>query len=342
MIRIIKNIALHLFFWGISLFLFAFAFRLEQDLTKIDLIFSSLFHLGIIPGVYINLFLFIPFLFNRKKYLLFTFGLCALFALLFYFHQFTFNVLADNIFKGYFFVTVFEWNVTVILVILYLLITTLLKMSQSWFLLQEKEFKLAKVEKEHAESQLAGLMSQINPHFLFNSLNVIYALALKKSDDNAEAVLKLSDILRYVIYDINNTEIKVSDEVKLIGDYLDLNQYRIEDFSKIHFIHSVKFEQKIAPMLLLPLIENAFKHGIKADTKDNYLNINLDTTKNYFIFQIENSISTDRIKKKNEQGGIGLENIQKRLKMLYPNCHSFTIEETDKLFKVRLKIDYND
>jgi sensor histidine kinase YesM len=334
----INRMILHILFWLLSFFIFSYIFKISDEVSRIDYIFSGLFHVSLIIAVYINLALLMPLLFNKKRYIVYSFALATAILLSILLNLFTFNRLADIFLPGYYFVSHFEfWDVGFFIVI-YILVTSLLKLSKSWFELQETNNKLDRIEKENIKSELNTLKAQINPHFLFNSLNVIYSQAIKGSNKTPEAVIQLADILRYVIYDSTNDKVLLNTEIKLLEDYIELHKFRIESSSRITFEHHAQNDNyTIAPMLLLPLVENSFKHGIKGDLDNTFVNIKVEAIENNILFEIENSKGSDE----NEaHGGIGLANIRQRLNLLYPNKHKFTIEESATRFKVKMVLTY--
>ncbi|MBT34092.1 MAG: hypothetical protein CMO01_30890 [Thalassobius sp.] len=337
-----NRIALHILFWLFSFFTVNYVFAITDQITTIDYLFTGLFHISLLVGVYINLEILIPLFFQKRKYTAY----CILLAIDVIFTSFlnilTFNWLADLIFPDYYFVAQFEALETIIIVFVYLLITSLLKISKSWFMLQELNHKLSKIEKENIESQLNALKAQINPHFLFNSLNVLHSLALKQSTESPDAIIKLADILRYVIYESNKSTISVEDEVKLIENYLSLQKYRIDSSAKVCFDTNILQNNQIAPMLFLPLVENSFKHGIKGDLAETFVKIHLQSDQKQTQFKIENNKGEHDEFDVGFKGGIGIANIKKRLGLIYPHQHSLQINETENLFKVSLTIQHEN
>ena len=253
------------------------------------------------------------------------------------FNHILFDKLIDVVLPGYYFISYYEFGDLVKFFFVYIFLLTLLGLSWEWFQFQETRHRLVSLEKEKANAELKALMNQVNPHFLFNSLTVLYGLALKKSEDTATAVLKLSDTLRYVIYDSARGKVKLSSEVALIENYLELQKYRVKNTSAIKFNHELRNpEGEIEPMLLLPLIENSFKHGMMADGSEGFVTIDLYSDDRRLSFRVINNKGVAPSTEK--QGGIGLRNIKERLNMLYGNTYAFTVEETDKIFAVHLTI----
>ncbi|MDO8898828.1 MAG: histidine kinase, partial [Bacteroidales bacterium] len=169
--------------------------------------------------------------------------------------------------------------------------------------------------------------------------NVIYALALKNDKLTAEVVLKLSDILRYVIYDSTKDKVTLESEVLLLKKYIELQKYRVEDSAAISFISNVEEDVKVAPLIFLTLVENSFKHGIKSDTENVFINIRLHSNAEHVYFEIENNkIKTARDHK--NPNGVGLENIKKRLMLQYPDRHKFEVYDSNDTFKVCLEIEH--
>ena len=219
-------------------------------------------------------------------------------------------------------------------------ITMSLKLLKHWY---EKERLAKELEKINAETELKYLKSQINPHFLFNSLNSVYALALQKSDLAPELILKLSDILRYILYEGSEKKVSLTQELKYLKSYLELEKVRHGTRMELDIeIVGNTDNKEIAPMLLIPFVENSFKHGLGKDMDKGYVKVQVNSETNELKFAIANS----KPKKGNEisrqngyQGGIGLINVKKRLDMLYPKKHNLTMGSTEGEFKVELNIN---
>lgn len=218
-----------------------------------------------------------------------------------------------------------------------LIITTALTFGfviQAYFLDIQKE-KHIKIEQEKAE--LSVLKSQVSPHFLFNVLNSIYSLSLSKSDQISDVVLQLSDILRYTLYQSEKKEIPLKNEIEIIESYIAIEKIRIPETASVTFNHNEADNfVGIAPLLLLPLIENAFKHGTDSTIEATFIDAVLKVENNVLIFTCKNNFKE---KAKNpSSGGIGLKNIQRRLHLLYPNKYRFTYEKKGNIFEVYLSI----
>jgi LytS/YehU family sensor histidine kinase len=202
-----------------------------------------------------------------------------------------------------------------------------------------KENEAIMQEKSKLETEVKFLKSQINPHFLFNSLNNVYALTITRPDQASDQLLKLSDILRYMLYDSNVDRVPLKREIKYLKNYLSFAQLKDSRGMDIRFdVEILDVNLTIAPLLFIPFVENAFKHSQIEDLKNGFIHINLRSMKNYLIFEVENSIP---IKKyvKDELGGIGIRNVQQRLEILYPGKHFLDIKNTGRTFKVQLKIE---
>jgi len=197
--------------------------------------------------------------------------------------------------------------------------------------------KILQTQLQLKEQELKLLKMQIHPHFLFNSLNTIYGFALKKADEAPEMILKLSNLLDYILYQIEKPTVSLENEINHLEDYISLEKLRFHDTLQVNLMKEDKIgDVYIAPMLLIPFVENSFKHGAIVDGCLS-IHISIKRKNNTLIFDIENSL----LDKTNNSTGIGLDNIQKRLKMLYPNAHTLQIDETDHRFKVSLTIDIN-
>lgn len=191
--------------------------------------------------------------------------------------------------------------------------------------------------KKKLETELRFLKSQTNPHFLFNTLNNIYALTRKKSDSAPEAVLKLSKLLRFMLYEAENTSIPIADELKVIDSYIELEKIRYNERLEVRYASKIDdATQHIAPLILLPFVENAFKHGASEARFNSYIHIDIKLEKGQLYFVIENSTS---VTDKEETGKkIGLQNVRRQLELMYPE-HVLIIDNTGDHFKVSLHIN---
>lgn len=204
---------------------------------------------------------------------------------------------------------------------------------------REKEKETVQLEKAKLETELKFLKSQINPHFLFNSLHNIYGSTIIQSEKAPEQLLKLSDILRYMLYDSNEESVSLEREITYLKNYLELAQ--LKDSRGLDVKFNVIEQHKgitVAPLLFIPFVENAFKHSQIEDLNNGYIHINLETVKNRLIFNVVNSKPKMKYSK-DKVGGIGLKNIRQRLELLYPNRHHLRIEETETIFSVHLELN---
>ncbi|MGV3695798.1 sensor histidine kinase [Flavobacterium sp.] len=192
--------------------------------------------------------------------------------------------------------------------------------------------------KEKIETELNFLKSQINPHFLFNTLNNIYSLARKKSDTTADVVLKLSKLLRFVLYESQNKKIAVEREIHFINDYIELEKIRYDERLQVTFNHSIDNPgSEIAPLLLIPFVENAFKHGASETTSKAFVIIDLKLAQGKLDFSISNSIENDLATSKDNEG-IGLRNLRRQLEILYPDF-DLKINRGETEYKAELSLN---
>jgi LytS/YehU family sensor histidine kinase len=224
--------------------------------------------------------------------------------------------------------------------IIFLGITSLAQMSLSWFELRESREKLREAEKEKAVFQLESLRAQINPHFLFNSLNSIYSLALQKSDQTPAVILKLSDVLRYVIYDSATSYVELRKEIEFITNYIALQKLRtnVSDLVSIKILGEPG-DRRIAPMIFIVFIENAFKHGLKGDIKNQFIHINFAMDEQGIEFSCKNNAGTSERVNRGDTSGFGLENVKKRLELIYRGSYILDISPGKEIYSVRLKIN---
>ncbi len=218
--------------------------------------------------------------------------------------------------------------------------STLLHIIKEWFTQVRERQEL---QTQTMQSELRFLKSQINPHFLFNTLNNLYALTLKKSDKAPEIVIKLSEMMRYMLYECNEKQVPLWKEIQYLKNYLDLERLRQNKNVEIKFsVNGQAENQMIAPLLFIPFLENSFKHGLNAQIQEGFVRIQLDIDSSYVRFFIENS-KTDILPVRPESGrpsgGIGLVNVRRRLKILYPDRYDLRIENTPTTYAVTLDLE---
>jgi sensor histidine kinase YesM len=216
--------------------------------------------------------------------------------------------------------------------------STILKIITDWFRQLREKQELA---TQTMQSELRFLKSQINPHFLFNTLNNLYALTLKKSDKAPEIVIKLSEMMRYMLYECNEKRVPLQKEVNYLRNYLDLERLRQNDDIEINFLVEGQVgDQQVAPLLFIPFLENSFKHGLNTQLKNGFVNILLQVNKQQVDFQIENSKGQTVPRPDNRpSGGIGLVNVRRRLDLIYPDRYELKVSNNPNTFSVHLTVN---
>lgn len=218
-----------------------------------------------------------------------------------------------------------------------------IKLTKNWMASQKRQQIL---EKEKLETELKFLRSQFNPHFLFNTINSVFVLINKDTNKATDSLAKFSELLRYQLYECNEPQIPLDRELSYLQSYMELEKIRQdENFElKTEFLDSTTGNLAIAPFLLMPFVENAFKHVSQNNDGTNWIALNLGLVENQFIFDISNSNSTTRETSRDavDYGGLGLKNVQRRLELLYPNDHELILEHTDDRYRVVLKLNLKE
>jgi LytS/YehU family sensor histidine kinase len=219
-------------------------------------------------------------------------------------------------------------------IILVYLASISIRFIQKW---QDDEKRHAEIERERISNELLFLKQQVNPHFLFNALNSVYSLTLSTSRSASNAILKLSSILRYMLYETENKMVDLRDEIAIISDYIDLQKLRLPENVKLNYVVKGEVENlKIAPLLLIPLIENAFKYG--ADNIGNsFIDIMLTVSGGKLELLVRNQV-VGRTIRMEKDSGIGIKNIKRQLDLLYPGNYFFNIDQNEGIFTVLLQI----
>ncbi len=339
----IKLILPHILFWIAVWFFFVYFFSFNtDDTTYIKWLSSLLLPLTIMVTYFVVYFL-IPKYLLTKNY--FQFALYSFYTLVFSSYLIVLIIYGCLIFLLSFNISIMppmSKNFVFVLILVYLVVGIV-----SFISLLNQNFKTSSRNKELQnkilatqlqlkEQELHYLKMQIHPHFLFNTLNTIYGFALKQSKQTPEIILMLSNLLDYILYQINKPKVSLKEEVLHIKEYIELEKIRFQDTLKVLFsANQIDEEIEIAPMLLIPFIENAFKHG---NIIDGFLTIEINVTviENQLEFSIRNTVLNDNTKTKNH--GIGLENIRKRLDLHYSNTYQLKIKNKDNWYSVNLSI----
>ncbi len=196
--------------------------------------------------------------------------------------------------------------------------------------------QLKTLKEQQLISELTYLKAQLQPHFFFNTLNNIYSLALKQDKDTAPLVAKLAEMMRYILYKADEKWVLLKDETEFIKNYVEVEHIRYRSAITINFDRQgIDDVSKISPLLLLPFIENAFKHGVEEEEKEGFVNIVICKTKDELTLEVQNSIA----KTNQRSGGIGLANVKKRLGILYPKKHKLEIKNDGETYQVSLTLE---
>jgi len=342
-ITIRKTVVINnLLLWISSFVFFLFLFTDDGQPKTIDFIYTGSFLATIIPPVLINFYILFPHFLKKERYLLYALTFIGNILLFTQLNIWFFEHIIDYIFPDYYFISYSSYMTLLVIFSVFLIITTMINFSMDWFYFNRQENRELKIRNQQIETQLSLLRSQINPHFLFNSLNVIYALAIENKTETKNAIVQLSDILRYVIYDSGTERVAIKDEVTLLKNYIEFHQFRHRQADNIKFNCTIDDENyQIYPMLMLPLLENSFKYGLKSDIENPFIHVDLTLKDHSFIFMIENNYS-EIFMENNNHSGVGIQNIKKHLEIVYPKQHEFEIVKTEDTFRVILKLFTNE
>ncbi|RED22069.1 histidine kinase [Flavobacterium cutihirudinis] len=338
----LKRIALHFFYWVFFL-LFYFSNKSDNEDTYTFLFVYSIKIIAQASVGYGLIYWIIPETLNKKRYLLFIASaigwIYIVFALLmlikFYYLEPKFpDFFADWLGHK---MTVPERLTSGKLILREFSFITYPVIILGFISFNRKQQRLLKLEEEKKSMELKVLKNQLNPHFLFNTLNNLYTLTLKKDNKAPEVIAKLSEILDFVLYRCNEDYVSIEKEITLIENYIALEKLRYsENRLDILFAKDIQENNKISPLIVLTFIENAFKHGVINETEKATIRLNLESKKQQIIFSIENTKPKNEFSKISGKSKIGLINVKKQLDLLYPKKHQLEIEETQTKYSVKL------
>ncbi len=322
---------LHIMVWLFLITLFTFVATAGFESTKgvyILFIGISLLNLSIF---YLNLYVLIPLTLDRRKFFLWMLGCLAIviafLAVKYGFSFYLYETSGLKMMAGQKQMTFSEPGKQLISTFItngfFVFLSTVYKFTVDWFFNEKEKTEL---EKQSLTAELAFLKSQINPHFLFNSLNNIYSLAYQKSDATPNAILKLSEIMRYMLYESNDNSVALEKEITYLNSFIELQKLRFKgDAYVVLEVEGQINDQKIVPLILISFVENAFKHGIATD-KNNPIHINISMFEDNLLFTVKNK---KNLHHKDQTGGIGMANVVRRLDLTYPEKYKLSVENRE-------------
>ena len=329
----------HLLFAALAFFILLNIFKFSSPPSAVDYVYTSLFLATILPAIYFHLYWLLPKLRRKTSLVYYLLPLLLITAFFIWINLELFNHWSVKLFPGFYFISYYTWWEIAVFFIAFISITTLLKLSKSWFLVNQLQRELLEKEKQRVQEELKALKAQINPHFFFNTLNSIYSMSLDKDERLPRTVLQLSELMRYFLYESKEDLVPLAKEIQVLKDYIALQKIRSDEQLKVEavFEDDVK-QQKIAPLLLITFLENAFKHGAKGETGTTFINLEISLTGNLLNFLLENNKGTVDIIEKTDHKGLGLENVKRRLELIYPGRYDLSIRDKGNSFTVNLQL----
>lgn len=331
---------LHLSFWCFyySFYIYAFSSRPGRDVTLLKLLTFSILQLSFAMLVaYLNYFIFLPrFLKNQKiwKYFLeFGFPFVLLITVRVFFQRYLMDGYShhERYFYSNFYIVQLAFDTLLITIFV-----GMLRFATGWF---ELEAKRKQMENDKLVTELKFLKAQINPHFLFNTLNNLYYLAYSQSANTTEVIAKLSQMMRYMIYDSNYPKVPLTKEIEYMQNYISLERLRLNNEVPIDFVIEGNTDNiLVTPLIFITFLENAFKHGVSANTAGSWVKIHFKISENEFIYTVENS-KLKNIKSEKEESGFGLQNLRRRLELSYPDRFELITNDLPDRYFVQLSLN---
>ncbi|HPE18828.1 MAG TPA: histidine kinase [Tenuifilaceae bacterium] len=327
-----KNYIFDTTFWLVFLMIFTIAINKFEPLSESLRVGLAILIPVTIP-VYLHSYFFKLFFIQKRRIALYFILLILLIALFGYINLYFGRIISGN---------PNAQSNTYVVTLVFIGVFTGLKYLKKFIVqqiqLQKEQAKVSIAESKQIQAELDMLKLQVNPHFLFNTLNNIYAMALDKSDELPDIVLKLSRLMRYILESSKIKFVNLDKEIEYIEDYIELEKIRLSIPKEINISKKGNLSgQYIAPLLLIAFVENSFKHGVNSKSKEFKLDVAIDCTDNLLKFEISNTIPpiVENVKK----SGIGLENVKRRLDLLYHEKYKMKISEERRSFQVYLELE---
>ncbi len=342
-----SRVVQHVFFWVVYVVFFGLLYGSYIDdyynAFMVELV-ELPFKIGL---VYFNMYYLMPRYLLQKRYLEFFFYLLLLMALITALMQFV--LLPFLIHPMFCPTTCTEDNLTFyrfvkngVNISYVVAITAVIALLKNWYSHQQAARDLT---QDKLEAELKVLKGQIHPHFLFNTLNSLYSLTLKKSDNAPEVVLKLSSLMDYMLYAANAATVPLEKELEYIRNYISLERIRYGERVDVCFTETGSITgRQVAPMMLLPFVENAFKHGVSTETGNAWIRIDVKVQENKLVLLVENCKCGERASHSTRDmaSGIGLKNLRRRLELLYEGCYTLETEDEPDSYAARLELDLGE
>jgi two-component system LytT family sensor kinase len=324
---LLSRIAYHIYFW-MFLFLLVFVTPGKEGTTFLMKVIGGLriVGTGFFP-VYFHFFLFERYFYKRKYALYAALLIPVMILYIVLLRQFAVLVFNENM-------DLFSFA---LLTAFLILLTTSIKVLKRGI---GERFLFQEIKAKQVQTELELLKAQINPHFLFNTLNNLYGMARKKDKATADGIAGLSHLMRYMIHDSKADKIRLDKEVEQIRRLIDLQRLRFDEEDKIEIDFRVEGDIEnvlVPPMLMIPFVENAFKHGI-ALSAPSFVHIRLKAVDTQIRFQVQNSLHSRQNEKRDTESGLGLQNVKRRLELLFPDSHELSVRTADRTYHVELII----
>lgn len=335
-----RVLLLHMSFWGVYLSFFLYRVSSYQRGEELD--WSRVITIASIQVIfaaiisYANYFYLLPKLLENKKTLSYILQFILLFAIIITIRIIVDRYLHDSESSRSNYLHSTRYLVQVVTSNLFIVIFVgMLRFAKDWF---ELDAKRKEIEREKLLAEVNFLKAQINPHFLFNTLNNLYYLAYSKSDNTTEVIDKLSKMMRYMIYESNHSKVLLSKEIEYMQNYVSLERLRLNNETPVEFeVIGEPADNKIAPLIFITFLENAFKHGVSNTQKECWVRVSIDVKGKSCTYTVENSKIAER--PSDPKSGIGLANIKRRLELSYPENYKLSVQDLPDRYAVQLTLN---
>lgn len=331
------RLLMYLIFWAVSFYVCLELFSRNNEIQIIDVIYTFLFHIPMFFAVSVHSGHLIKNFLAKRRFVLYGLMLIFLLASTFFLYKFTFSTLSGWIFADFYLVGVYHPAEILGFTLIYLILSSSLEFSRSWFGAIQSRARIAELETEKTETELKALRAQVNPHFLFNSLNAIYSEALKRSEKTPNLILQLSDMLRYVLDKLDVAQVPLEEEFAYLQNYINMQKQRLNHPEKVQFNTIGDLSSyKISPLLLINFIENCFKHA-ELQSERGFITIDIRLKEGMLHLKTRNTIR-EQIDEISQYSGLGIGNAKKRLEMVYAGNYELTVSDDGEIYETNLNI----